>query len=409
MQSSKLKQGLGNWVDGDRFFDREKEMSRFREYLLDGVSLLLVAPRRIGKTSFMREAGRLLSAEIIALHVDLQKSASPEEAIVELGLACRPHKPIWMKAAGTFGDLLNKLESIKLSELAVTLRSSLSGDNWRDKGDELLSVLSSAARSSGKPVVLFLDEVPILVNRILKDPATDLAARKLKADQFMSWMRDNALRYKGSLVIVVTGSIGLEPVLRSAGLSGTINAFHAFELTPWKDDIATACLLALAREKSFPLPESIAAHMVSRLGCSIPHHVQMYFDHVMTAYILDDLSGDVTQALVDEVYEKRMTGLRGHAELMHMEERLRLVLDDRLFELALHLLTETAVVGQLTTAASAAIASILKATRTDLLETLAILEHDGYLRKSRKEFIYVSHLVRDWWKNRFGHGYTPAI
>ena len=403
-----LKQGLGNWVDGDRFFNREKEMELFRSHLRNRISMLLVAPRRIGKTSFMREAGRRMGDELTALHVDLQKAISPEEAVVELGIACRPYATIWSKAVGAFGELVGKLETIKLSELSVTLRSSLNGSNWRQKGDELIGALASASEQARKPVVIFLDEVPILVNRILKGPAGNFAERRLITDNFMSWLRDNALRHRDQVVFVLTGSIGLEPVLRSAGLSGTINAFHAFELRPWKDDTAKACLLALAEEKALPLPEAVASHMIQKLGCSIPHHVQMYFDHVYTAYFLDDATGNVTTSLVDDVYTRTMTGLRGHAELMHMEERLRLVLDDGLFQLAITLLTETAVVGRLTPSASNSITTSLSAVRSDLLETLGILEHDGYLRKDGDDLVYVSHLVRDWWRNRFGHGYTPA-
>jgi hypothetical protein len=284
----------------------------------------------------------------------------------------------------------------------------LNGTNWRQKGDELIAVLSATAENEGMPVVIFLDEVPILVNRILKGTEGQFEDRKLIVDNFMSWLRDNALRHKHNVVFVITGSIGLEPVLRSAGLSGTLNAYHAFELGPWKDEIAEACLLALAKEKGFPLPVEVAAHMVAHLGCSIPHHVQMYFDHVRTAYVLDDKTGAVTQGFADEVYRKTMIGLRGHADLMHMEERLRLVLDDKLFELALNLLTETAVVGCLTPKASTSIVLALSATRRDLLETLGILEHDGYLRKEKDNLVFVSNLVRDWWKNRFGHAYTPA-
>jgi hypothetical protein len=411
-----LKQGLGNWVDGDLFFDREKELEVFSNYLRQRVNLLLVAPRRIGKTSFMRQASRVLADEIIGLYVDVEKSASPEEAIVELGLACKPFKSLWTKAVGAFGELLTKLESVKVSELSITLRSSLNADNWRQKGDELIAVLAAAADQAGKPTVLFFDEVPILVNRILRGPegtrsetpaSTD---RRLIADMFMSWMRDNAARHKGKVVFVVTGSIGLEPVLRRAGLSGTINALHPFELKPWRDEIAVACLLALAADAEFPLPEPQAAHMVARLGCAIPHHIQLFFDHLRSAYILDDESGDVTSAFIDTVYDSKMTGLHGHADLMHMEERLKLVLDDKLFELALTLLTETAVVGSLAEDASAAITKRLRAERSDLLETLSILQHDGYLRwiDDKKAFVFVSHLVRDWWKNRFGYGYKPA-
>ncbi len=409
MLAKTLKSGLGNWVDGERFFDREREMALFREYLQSRTSLLLVAPRRIGKTSFMREAARRLGGDIIALHVDLQKAMSPEEAIVELGLACRPHASLWTKAVGAFGDVLSKIENVKLSELSVTLRSALTSANWRQKGDELIAQLSSVAEQSKKPAIIFFDEVPILINRVLKGTGGDnLDERKLVADSFMSWMRDNALRHKDNVVFVVTGSIGLEPVLRAAGLSGTLNAFHAFELPPWKVDVAEACLLALAAEKKLPLPSPVAAHMINLLGCAIPHHVQMFFDHVYSAYFLDDKEGDVPISLVDAVYNGRMTGLRGHAELMHMEERLKMVLTEEQFDLALTLLTETAVVGVLAPAASLAITKSFGGKRNDLLETLSILQHDGYIQHQGENFVFVSNLVRDWWKNRFGHGYAPA-
>jgi ABC-type iron transport system FetAB ATPase subunit len=59
----KLKPAHGNWVDGDRFFDREREMELFLEKIRDRAHLLLVAQRRMGKTSLMREAKRILEGE----------------------------------------------------------------------------------------------------------------------------------------------------------------------------------------------------------------------------------------------------------------------------------------------------------------------------------------------------------
>ncbi|MDQ1354670.1 MAG: hypothetical protein QG657_4979, partial [Acidobacteriota bacterium] len=37
-----------------------------------------------------------------------------------------------------------------------------------------------------------------------------------------------------------------------------------------------------------------------------------------------------------------------------------------------------------------------------------ILEHDGYLVKKKEGHVFISKLVRDWWKSRFGFQYTPA-
>ena len=42
-----------NWVDGDRFFDREVEMQLLRERVENGTHTLLTAQRRMGKTSLV--------------------------------------------------------------------------------------------------------------------------------------------------------------------------------------------------------------------------------------------------------------------------------------------------------------------------------------------------------------------
>jgi uncharacterized protein len=71
-----LEKTIGNWVEGDRFWDREGEMPLFIEKLQDGDHLLLIAPRRIGKTSLMRQASRLIAGQFICLHVDLQEAVT---------------------------------------------------------------------------------------------------------------------------------------------------------------------------------------------------------------------------------------------------------------------------------------------------------------------------------------------
>ena len=98
----------------------------------------------------------------------------------------------------------------------MTLRSGLTGGDWQAKGDRLFGILAD----SDKPVVVFFDEVPILVNRLLKgDDYQITPERRQQTDAFMSWLRDNSIRHKGKVRMVVTGSIGLEPVLRQAQLN----------------------------------------------------------------------------------------------------------------------------------------------------------------------------------------------
>ena len=404
MNNRTLQRFTSNWVDGDRFWNRDAEIELCIEYLSQGTHLLLVAPRRIGKTSLMREVGRRLQDKFLCLHIDLQKAESPADAVVELSLATQQYAPLWEKVKTIFKNVLDQVESVQVNEVGVTLRGGLTSGDWRAKGDRLLELLAGA----DKRVVLFLDEVPILVNRLLKGNDYQITPeRRQQTDAFLSWLRDNSIRHRDKLVFVVAGSIGLEPVVRQANLSATLNTLTPFDLSPWNRETASGCIRALARGSNLDLQPGSLEAMLERLGVYIPHHVQMFFDYVYRITKLRGISS-VSKQLVEEVYQNNMLGTRGHAELSHMEERLKMVLGPDLHPLALDLLTEAAVSGRLTGEAAK---ELLTRNLGDapsggdeaLREILSILEHDGYLRQpTTNEYVFVSKLLKDWWKARFG-------
>jgi hypothetical protein len=182
-----------------------------------------------------------------------------------------------------------------------------------------------------------------------------------------------------------------------------MNEFTPFDLDPWDWDTARGCLLALASNYDLELPDPAANRILARLGFCVPHHVQMFFSHVYEDArrrgVLDCAVSDV-----DRVYEERMLGPRGHAELDHLVERLNIVLDAERAELAFALLSETAVQGVLTPHA----ARLLVTEQTIRRDLLGTLEHDGYLRLDEDGYRFVSMLVGDWWRTRFGFEYVPV-
>jgi len=408
----KLKQAGGNWVSGDRFWNRENDVELFMKQIEEGAHLLLVAQRRMGKTSLMQEAARRLGGRFTCLFVDVQKAASPSDAIVELSKAIYPHKKVWKKAVSVFGnvaqELADRIEKVNIGQIGVKLRAGLTEGNWVAKGDELLAILADVTPA----VVLLLDEVPVLVNRMLKnDEFTITAERRRAVDRFMSWVRDNTIRHRGKLRIVVSGSIGFEPVLRQAGLSATLNTFQPFELKPWDDATAVGCIEALAAEYGVIFDEGIPAEMVRRLGCNVPHHVQMFFTHVWDACKRANRM-TVTSEDAAKVYGNEMLGVRGHAELTHYEERLKMVLGSETLPLALDMVTEAAVTGCLGRAAIADLRNEYafegRKTAEVQEEILRVLEHDGYLEGADDGYVFVSRLLRDWWRKRYGNLFIPV-
>jgi uncharacterized protein len=395
----KLKREVGNWVSGERFWGREADIASFTRFLDEGAHLLLVAPRRMGKTSLMREVARLVEHRFTCLFLDLERGSTAADAIVELSLAARPHAGLAKRIGEVFRSIGSVFDEIQIDDLRVKLHDALAGD-WQAKGDRILNVLAEQERGT----VIFIDELPILVNRLLRSEGSRITpAGKVAADQFVSWIRAAAQRHQGRIRFVISGSIGLAPVLRQAGLSATMNSFTPFDLAPWDWEAAKGCLLALASNYELDLPTAAVSRILARLGCCIPHHVQMFFSHVYEdARHRGSLVCSTTD--IDRVYGERMLSARGHAELDHLVERLRMIFDDEQAELAIALLSETAAVGELTPSA----ARLLVADPKTLRELLGTLEHDGYLRREDDGYRFVSGLFGDWWRERFGFGHVPT-
>ncbi|MCG8605334.1 ATP-binding protein, partial [bacterium] len=311
---AKLKQAHGNWVVGpDKFWDREFEISSLIEYLNEGANILLVAQRRIGKTSLMREVSRRIGNNFVCLHLDLQNCFKAEDFVVELSTATHRFQSLWEKTKSVFGNVFDKtaerIDSLQIEELKIKIRDGLVDANWEIKANRLFEILSNVE----KPVVVFMDEIPILVNRILKDDDYRISKERVQAgDKFMSWLRSNSIKYQNKIRFVFAGSIGLEPILRQGGLTATINTFKPFELKPWNEETAIGCLKALSNQYSVSFEEDVYEHIIRKLACCIPHHVQMFFSHI---YEFCKQHGGITcsKNVVDEVYKTRMLSSKGHA------------------------------------------------------------------------------------------------
>lgn len=406
----KLKQAQGNWVDGDRFWGREHDIRILTRMIDDGAHISLVAQRRMGKTSLMMELARLLADRYVCLYLDLQKESVPADAVAELALVLKPHESLWEKGKTLFANALKNVvgsvEEVSYADIGIKLRAGLDSGNWTEKGDALFRILSK----SDKPVLLMIDELPLMVNRMLKAGGEGMTSDTIRqVDRFMSWLRKNSIEHQGKVRIILSGSIGLEPVLHQAGLSAVINNYQPYDLKPWDDDTAAGCLRALARYDDLIFEENVELAMVEKLGCCIPHHVQLFFASVHKFCVYrDDMRLTVAEA--NELYETEMLGLRGHAELTHYEERLSMYFEKERLPLVKAMLTETSVSGILTSSVILALreeyASSESCPDEALAEILRILQHDGYLRKKDDGYVYESNLLRGWWKKAHEEFYT---
>ena len=174
-----LRQAGSNWVTGDRFFDRETELQALERRVRAGAHTLLTAQRRMGKTSLVRELFRRLEegGEIIPVFVDLEAANNPEDAIAEIGTHCRKFDGIWRRVRRAFGRLTARVDKVSVADLRIKLRSAIDAANWSQRGDALFTILAA----SEKPIVLAIDELPMIVTAMLKGTDSAMTPERLGA------------------------------------------------------------------------------------------------------------------------------------------------------------------------------------------------------------------------------------
>ena len=414
----KLRKAGANWVEGDKFFDREPDLAALAERVRDGTHTLVTAQRRMGKTSLVRELLRRLKehGKFETVFIDVEGAETASDAIAEIGAGSMPVQGAWRRIVAGFDNVLrgagDRIDELSVADIRVKLRAGIDAGNWRRRGDEVFAALAG----NDRPVVLAIDELPILVDRLLRGGGESVAPEGIPAaDAFLSWLRKNGQEHRDRVILILSGSISLEPILRRAGLSAQANIYSPYDLKPWDGETAGNCLGALAEAYGLDLPVAVRSDMCRRLRCPIPHHVQLFFECLheylrragRSAASLDD---------VERAYRDGMLGARGQMDLDHYETRLKSTLANRGYRMALDLLTEAAVGGGFLPDDAVGLyreyfeARNAEAKRDVIAveEVLRQLEHDGYLERRDEGFRFVSGLLEDWWHARHGRYFVPV-
>ncbi len=402
-----MRSSTGRWVSGDDFFGRESELESLTARIRDGNHVLLTGQRRMGKTSIARELGRRLGDDgWVSLFADVEAATCAEDAIAEIARAAHPVQSLAERLTAGMGHMRqwfqDNVEEIGASDFHVKFRAGLDAGNWRRHGDRIIQACAGHERS----VLLVIDELPIFLQRLLRE--NDGAQR---VDVFLSWLRHALQVLEGdSPVVVVSGSIGLEPLVERLDIPDRINYLSTFRLGPWDRDTSTACFERLADSCGLRVEDGVAGAAFDALGIGIPHHVQSFFARLRDFARMQGRDR-VTAADVDTVYRTELLGPSGQSDLAHYEARLKDALDDESRRVAMEILAEAAVQGVFTADVQRGLgqlyAPLLHDAPARVTEVLDLLEHDGYLERDPDGFRFPSRLLKDWWAARFRNHHAP--
>ena len=294
------------------------------------------------------------------------------------------------------------IEEVGAHGFRAKIRGGLNEGNWRRLGEKLLQ--SCAAQD--EPVVLVIDELPIFLKRMLHD---DGDAKRV--DEFLSWLR-GAIQTLGDEgpVFIVSGSIGLQPLVNCLGIPDRINHFYPFRLPPWDRQTSVECFNRLADGEGLTIENGVAEAVYESLGLGIPHHVQSFFARIRDFATMSGTSA-VTVADVGTVYRTGLLGPFGQNDLVHYETRLKDGLDDETFSIAMEILAEAATQDVFTPRARRCLEHVYETlvvdVRVRVADAIEVLVHDGYIQADEGGHRFPSRLLRDWWAARFRDHHEP--
>ena len=399
-----MKSSTGRWVSGGDFFNRERELRILETRVRDRNHVLLTGQRRMGKTSIARELGQRLEAEgWVFLFADVEGATCAEDAIADIARAVHPVRSISSRfASGMKRWLSDNIEEISAYEFRAKFRADLNAGNWRHQGEQLLR----ACAEQDKPVLLVIDELPIFLKRVLRGENG-----VQRTDEFLSWLR-GVLQALGdnSPVLIVSGSIGLAPLVKRLGIPDRINHLDPFRLGPWDRDTSIECFQHLAESCGLRVEDGVAEAVYDALGVGIPHHVQSFFARLRDHAIMQGRD-QVTVTDVEEVYRMELLGPSGQNDLVHYETRLKEALEDESHTIAMEIIAEAATQDVFTPSARSCLERLYSAVVDDapgrIADTLEILMHDGYLEAGDDGYRFPSRLLKDWWSARFRDHHRP--
>ena len=399
-----MRSSTGRWVAADDFFDREADLTILKRLVEDRNHILLAGQRRMGKTSVVRELGHRLEAGGWAfLFTDVEGATCPEDAIAGIAQATHSVRPIARRFASAMGRWFSdNVEEVSALDFRVRIRGNLDAGSWRRYGEQLLR--DCAAHH--QPVLLAIDELPIFLKRMLSH---DGDSRRVEG--FLSWLR-GTLQDLGddAPVLIVSGSVGLQPLVRRLGISDRINHLYPYRLGPWDRATSIECFERLAESNGVPVEDGVAQAVYAALGIGVPHHVQSFFARLSDFLAMQGRTRMMV-ADVDAVYRTELLGPSGQSDLAHYETRLKDAFDEDAYSVAMKILAEAATQQVFTTAArrnlEMACAPIMSEAPQRIAEAMEVLEHDGYLVAGDHGHRFSSRLLQDWWAARFRDHHIP--
>lgn len=403
----------GSPVEGDNFFGRETAVAQQKEALLNH-DILLLGPRRIGKTSVARKVMAEMGSEKQWRAIEINVAASTDERgfLEKLEAKLREHLDtatgkIWESLKSPFSAFSDRIKAVKIpipgaGSIGIDLHDSHSED-WTKVGNEVITLIAQLE----SPWLIYVDELPIMLFNIIR---SDQANGVQRVRRFLDWFRNDVrnLPASGRVRWLVSGSVGLDTLVQQHGMADTINSMKHLGLQPFTDDEAKALLHKLVERYELTFSGADIAALIAAIQWLQPYYIQLAFSELRSQISANP--GKTPVELIDAAINQ-MAQPGSDNDFHFWEQRLFLQLPNDQARQAIAMLTQAAATREgvrpetLLASLQESMGNVTdEEARTRFINLRDILQRDAYWTPEERDGIrryrFVLEPLRRWWIRR---------
>lgn len=243
-------------------FDRDKDSQRLWAYFEKQRNVLMLAPRRIGKTVLLnRLRDESQEKGYRAIVLDVEGFHDEKAFFQQMCALIQEELSFGTELLATFSVKLRQM--LKGTETANDWRQLLLHTDWNQFAQHLLAYLDK----DEQPWLILVDELPLFVLDLIQ--ASDVK----HAHEFLYTLRGFRQKYR-NIRWLYAGSIGLDSIARRFSIEGALNDLTVYSLQPFAPDTARDFLQHVAEYNLCQFDAIALDGLIGRVHWLAPYYLE---------------------------------------------------------------------------------------------------------------------------------------
>jgi len=374
---------IGNVATGSNFYLRNDIVEDVWSQLKKGNSVLLAAPRRVGKTSVMQYIAKQPTENYKLIFQDIEGINSANEffeRIYTLLLTCLNKMEKAKELGGDFVALLKSINKIGAGGIERQLKTP----DFLKATNTLLAKINE--NKDIENIILLLDEFPIVLFNIDKKDAISIL------ENLRRWRQQPEMNKK--VKFVFAGSVGIHYVVdKIKKRSSDLNDLAKINFEPLSENEAHKYIDWATQGATVTYNAELKKYLLSKIQYFVPYFINLLL-HEINIQAKKANNPNITTQNIDTAFD---TVVKNSDYFKDWKRRLQDYMPKENFAFVNEILIHIAHNEHITL--QEIYDKAVKHEKTaDYMEFIDDLENDGYITETKNKYCFISPFLSAFWK-----------